>query len=285
MKRCCVPACEDKTSRRYAIPSEQRIHAIWIERIGNPKLLGLDPKNLSRNYRVCKNHFAENCIDASDRLLRYALPTLNLHAFTEGSTEENCFSRPPEERKCITPDKLKGIVSNFFSGGFPSSLSTLPHSPEAMSVKTSTKTYSSLQAKRLKTSLFDTVLKGSVVNTVEEAGLYDLGVQALPSTSSGSASPTPRMQHDSSVRTPKKSKGLLQSVGVTRQNHLSPKAKFFYKRTKALQQVAAKLRSKGMSVNRKLNYLAKKEGVLRYLKDVNEITADFVFVPITNTKI
>ncbi|CAH1377508.1 unnamed protein product [Tenebrio molitor] len=79
MKRCCAPACEDKTSRRYAIPSEQRIHAIWIERIGNPKLLGLDPKNLSRNYRVCKNHFAENCIDASDRLLRYALPTLNLH--------------------------------------------------------------------------------------------------------------------------------------------------------------------------------------------------------------
>jgi hypothetical protein len=74
-----------------------------------------------------------------------------------------CFSRPPEERKCITPDKLKGIVSIFFSGGFPSSLSTLPHSPEAMSVKTSTKTYSSLsflQAKRLKTSLFDTVLKG-----------------------------------------------------------------------------------------------------------------------------
>jgi hypothetical protein len=79
------------------------------------------------------------------------------------------------------------------------------------------------------------------------------------------------------VRTPKKSKGLLQSVGVTRQNHLSPKANFFYKRTKSLQQVAAKLRSKGMSVNRKLNYLAKKEGVLRYLKDVNEITADFFF--------
>jgi hypothetical protein len=87
------------------------------------------------------------------------------------------------------------------------------------------------------------------------------------------------------VRSSKKSKGLLQSVGVTRQNHLSPKAKFFYKRTKSLQQVAAKLRSKGMSVNRKLNYLAKKEGVLRYLKDVNEITADFFFVPITNTKI
>jgi hypothetical protein len=77
------------------------------------------------------------------------------------------------------------------------------------------------------------------------------------------------------VRTPKKSKGLLQSVGVTTQNHLSPKANFFYKRTKSLQQVAAKLRSKGMSVNRKLNYLAKKEGVLRYLKDVNEIIADF----------
>jgi DNA-binding transcriptional regulator LsrR (DeoR family) len=67
------------------------------------------------------------------------------------------------------------------------------------------------------------------------------------------------------VRTPKKSKGLLQSVGVARQNHLSPKAKFFYKQTKSLQQVAAKLRIKGMSVNRKLNYLAKKEGVLRYL--------------------
>jgi hypothetical protein len=30
-----------------------------------------------------------------------------------------------------------------------------------------------------------------------------------------------------------------------------------------------------MSVNRKLNYLAKKEGVWRYLKDVNEIIADF----------
>jgi hypothetical protein len=38
---------------------------------------------------------------------------------------------------------------------------------------------------------------GSVVNTFEEAGLYNLGVQALPSTSSVSASPTPRMQHDS----------------------------------------------------------------------------------------
>jgi hypothetical protein len=68
-------------------------------------------------------------------------------------------------------------------------------------------------------------------------------------------------------------RGLLQPVGVTRKNHLSPKAIFFYKQSKSLQQVAAKLRSKGMSVNRKLNYLGKKEGVLRYSKDVNEITA------------
>jgi hypothetical protein len=67
------------------------------------------------------------------------------------------------------------------------------------------------------------------------------------------------------VKTRKKRKGLLQLVGVTRQNHLSRKAKFFYKQTKSLQQVAAKLRSKGMSVNRKLNYLGKKEGVLRLI--------------------
>jgi hypothetical protein len=109
MKRCCVPACEDKTSRRYAIPSEQRIHAIWIERIGNPKLLGLDPKNLSRNYRVCKNHFAENCIDASDRLLRYALPTLNLHGKYMG---QKCMHNKNEfVFQHLQKDPVKRIVS------------------------------------------------------------------------------------------------------------------------------------------------------------------------------
>lgn len=62
---------------RHAIPSEQRIREIWLRRINNPKLYTLE--NLS-NYRVCDTHFANMCRDLSGKLIKYALPTMNLES-------------------------------------------------------------------------------------------------------------------------------------------------------------------------------------------------------------
>jgi hypothetical protein len=66
-------------------------------------------------------------------------------------------------------------------------------------------------------------------------------------------------------------------AGVTRQCDLTPKAKHFYKKAKSLQQVAAQWRSQHYSVRRKLNFLKGNEEMLTYLKDVNEVTAQFFF--------
>jgi hypothetical protein len=66
-------------------------------------------------------------------------------------------------------------------------------------------------------------------------------------------------------------------AGVTRQCDLTPKARHFYKKAKRLQQVAAQWRNKQYSVRRKLNFLKGKEEMLTYLKDVNEVTAQFFY--------
>jgi hypothetical protein len=63
---------------RYFIPREIRIQKIWIERIQNPKLLGLEPKYVGKSFVVCEKHFSPICKDARGRLLKNALPTINL---------------------------------------------------------------------------------------------------------------------------------------------------------------------------------------------------------------
>ncbi|CAH1364467.1 unnamed protein product [Tenebrio molitor] len=99
MKPCCVPGCENIPSRRYFIPREIRIQKIWI---------GLEPKYVGKSFVVYEKHFSPICKDARGRLLKNALPTINLPGFKESSGTEDCFSHPQEEYKYVTPEKIKG---------------------------------------------------------------------------------------------------------------------------------------------------------------------------------
>jgi hypothetical protein len=63
---------------RYFIPRDTRIQNMWIERIKNPKLLGLEPKYVGKSFVVCENHFSPICKDARGRLLKNVLPRVNL---------------------------------------------------------------------------------------------------------------------------------------------------------------------------------------------------------------
>jgi hypothetical protein len=63
---------------RFFIPREMQIQNIWIERIKNPKLLGSQPKYVRKSFVVCENHFSPIFKDARGRLLKNALPKVNL---------------------------------------------------------------------------------------------------------------------------------------------------------------------------------------------------------------
>jgi hypothetical protein len=84
---------------RYFIPREIRIQKIWI---------GLEPKYVGKSFVVYEKHFSPICKDARGRLLKNALPTINLPGFKESSGTEDCFSHPQEEYKYVTPEKIKG---------------------------------------------------------------------------------------------------------------------------------------------------------------------------------
>lgn len=105
---------------------EKRVRDIWIERIGNPKLVGKEDPKFLKNYVVCGHHFSDLCKDTNERLLRFSLPTIKCPSkfsfyfkdfFTVDNIfsdynglyiRENCFSYPEEPLKPVTPEKVRG---------------------------------------------------------------------------------------------------------------------------------------------------------------------------------
>lgn len=115
---------------RHAIPSDKRIREIWLQRINNEKLFGIDDSRVLKNYTVCAIHFEDVCKDISaKKLKKYSLPTLHLPGrarhfshmsvsnkniicileYASEGVEENCFSLPQSPKyKIVTPGKLRG---------------------------------------------------------------------------------------------------------------------------------------------------------------------------------
>jgi hypothetical protein len=54
---------------------------------------------------------------------------------------------------------------------------------------------------------------------------------------------------------------------------------------KYLEQVASRLRKKHLSVKQKLQYLDRKGMILKYLKNVSDVTADFFLSQVRNQKL
>ncbi|XP_063918113.1 uncharacterized protein LOC135133594 [Zophobas morio] len=94
-------------------------------------------KSLHKNYVVCENHFSRVCKDDNRRLLRYSLRILNLPAFHEPSSEENCFYHPRKLRES------RQMIP-----------STSTHSPQTCSVKIPEKVYGGKVKMSAKRSLF-----------------------------------------------------------------------------------------------------------------------------------
>ncbi|KAF5304126.1 hypothetical protein FQA39_LY01911 [Lamprigera yunnana] len=135
MKPCCVPGCNDKVAKRFAIPSEKRIN--------NDNLIYLNYSKL-KHYHVCKNHFLSVCCDDAGKLKRYSLPTLYLPDFTE-PFEQNSFSYSPQQQTFVTPENVKVCIeilkgrTQWNTEAGPSWASDSPH----LTFNTPTKTYSS----------------------------------------------------------------------------------------------------------------------------------------------
>ena len=76
--KCCMPGCEDRTSTRDRFPNPTKDAArfnIWIEVIGNPKLVEVDPMRIYRNVRVCLQHFTIKDTSSYMYLFRTARPS------------------------------------------------------------------------------------------------------------------------------------------------------------------------------------------------------------------
>jgi hypothetical protein len=78
--KCCVPGCEDKTSKRHRFPRDPDMFKLWVENIRAPRLQELTPNQVYRTCYVCNIHFGEEClVPGTLRGLRKdAVPTLNL---------------------------------------------------------------------------------------------------------------------------------------------------------------------------------------------------------------
>nr|CAI5831904.1 unnamed protein product [Callosobruchus analis] len=89
---CCVPNCEDRESPRHHIPRPAAVQSIWLQRIGNPKVFGMET-SLLRGYTLCELHFSPLCLIESGRLRKNALPTRNLPSTHNEPTD--CFIQSP----------------------------------------------------------------------------------------------------------------------------------------------------------------------------------------------
>lgn len=78
---CAVPGCMDKLSPRHRFPNPVKDGARflrWIELVGHPNLSNVDPQKVFNNYRVCHQHFSDDCIITNNKLLKTTLPSLHL---------------------------------------------------------------------------------------------------------------------------------------------------------------------------------------------------------------
>ncbi|XP_076256321.1 uncharacterized protein LOC143193808 isoform X1 [Rhynchophorus ferrugineus] len=102
LKPCCVPGCYDNTSNRYTIPTNKDCRTIWLTRIKNKSLFGLDHRQIS-SRKVCASHFEDVCL-INGRLRKFALPTMNLPSYEKTN---DCFFNKNLLTDSGTDDKTK----------------------------------------------------------------------------------------------------------------------------------------------------------------------------------
>ena len=85
---CCVVGCKNHQSINkdisfHVFPHPDREiqrHKQWVKNINNPKFSKLEPIEIYKRMRVCRNHFEPWCLNgACKRLLNTAIPTIYLN--------------------------------------------------------------------------------------------------------------------------------------------------------------------------------------------------------------
>lgn len=88
-RKCCVPGCIDKDSRRFRFPNRSEMDRvkIWLQAINSPNLFKMPFDKLYTCYVVCARHFAKDQLLYGNRrgVKATAVPSLYL---------------PPTEGKC-----------------------------------------------------------------------------------------------------------------------------------------------------------------------------------------
>ncbi|XP_064212928.1 uncharacterized protein LOC107398865 isoform X2 [Tribolium castaneum] len=115
--KCCVPGCNDTTSKRHRFPKDVDLCNSWVQNIGCPKLSTLSTAELYNKF-VCDIHFEEYYrVPGTKRGLRKdAIPSLqlsNVQSSTSGTspaTREEVFTPPNLPTKSSDGRKRHGIL-------------------------------------------------------------------------------------------------------------------------------------------------------------------------------
>lgn len=82
LKRCCIPDCKDRTSKRHRFPNPNRYPEYfckWLDIIKPKNYEILPTKRIYDIYFVCDSHFEPDCLVTGVRGLKTtAVPTLNM---------------------------------------------------------------------------------------------------------------------------------------------------------------------------------------------------------------
>lgn len=80
--RCIVVGCNttsyDKVTPRHRFPKDEDMLKIWVQKSGNNKLLNKSADVIYNSYLICDKHFENSYKVSFKRLIKDAVPTLNL---------------------------------------------------------------------------------------------------------------------------------------------------------------------------------------------------------------
>ncbi|CAH1378880.1 unnamed protein product, partial [Tenebrio molitor] len=227
--KCCVPGCEDKTSKRHRFPRDPDMFKLWVENIRAPRLQELTPNQVYRTCYVCNIHFGEEClVPGTLRGLRKdAVPTLNLCVLSEDVEE---YVQTEED---VGQQELLSLPST-------SKLSADKVHEEHILQSTAKIAEESVQTDTAGTSKCpdspshdDSLLPSEMCRVMEHLR------SVVESTSESS-------------RGVRKRKSILKQVDVTRQAQLTPKCKQLYKMVGNWGQKTATLQHKMKSLKERL---------------------------------
>ncbi|XP_044761393.1 uncharacterized protein LOC123318733 isoform X2 [Coccinella septempunctata] len=96
--KCCVPNCDDRTSKRHRFPRADKqpdIFELWVEKVGNPLLRTKTAEQIRKSYFVCDRHFTDEVkVNSKKGIWESAVPALFLPESSEQSQEAESCKKP-----------------------------------------------------------------------------------------------------------------------------------------------------------------------------------------------